>query len=51
MIKNSIKKINIEVETHCHSVISNHATSTVSEHIDVIKKLGMKGLCLTNHGP
>ena len=30
-------KINIEVETHCHSVISNHATSTVSEHIDVIK--------------
>lgn len=48
MIKN---KINIEVETHCHSVISNHATSTVSEHIDIIKKLGMKGLCLTNHGP
>ncbi len=45
------KKYNIEVETHCHSIISNHATSTLVEHINVIKALGMKGLCLTNHAP
>ncbi len=41
----------IEIETHCHSVISDHAISTVNEHINVIKTLGMKGLCLTNHAP
>ncbi len=45
------KKYTIEVETHTHSIISNHAKSTVNEHINVIKSLGMKGLCLTNHGP
>ena len=39
------------VETHCHSIISDHATSTLNEHINVIKTLGMKGLCLTNHAP
>jgi len=45
------EKYRIEVETHCHSVISNHAISTVNEHINIIKSLGMKGLCLTNHAP
>ncbi len=49
--KSGCKKYNIEIETHCHSIISSHATSTLSEHINVIKTLGMKGLCLTNHAP
>ena len=49
--RNLISKYNIMVETHCHSIISNHATSTLNEHINVIKTMNMKGLCLTNHAP
>lgn len=41
----------IEVETHCHTLISNHADSTLAENAAMIKHFGMKGLCITNHAP
>ena len=39
------------VETHCHTLVSAHAHSTMGENIKAAKECGMEGLCLTNHGP
>ncbi len=41
----------IEVDTHTHTVISGHAWSTLSENVAAARNKGMKGLCLTEHGP
>ena len=41
----------IEVDTHTHTVISGHAWSTLTENVEAAKERGMKGLCLTEHGP
>ena len=40
-----------EVDTHTHTVLSGHAWSTLSENCRAARALGMKGLCLTEHGP
>ena len=50
-MKNFYNNFFIEADLHTHSVISNHASSTLNEHIKRIKALNMKGLALTNHGP
>ena len=41
----------IEVDTHTHTVLSGHAWSTLGENCTAAAELGMKGLCLTEHGP
>lgn len=41
----------IQVETHSHTIVSNHAYSTLQENIKATKDAGMKGLCMTNHAP
>lgn len=41
----------IQVDTHTHSVASLHAYSTISELVDGAKKRGLKGFVLTEHGP
>lgn len=41
----------VEVDTHTHTVISGHAWSTLSENAAAAKERGMKGMCLTEHGP
>jgi len=40
-----------EVDTHTHTIISGHAWSTLTENCCAAKARGMKGLCLTEHGP
>ena len=50
-MKNFYNNFFIEADLHTHSIISNHASSTLNEHIKRIKDLNMKGLALTNHGP
>ncbi len=40
-----------DVDTHTHTVVSGHAWSTLSENVYAAKKRGLKGLCLTEHGP
>ncbi len=40
-----------EVDTHTHTVISGHAWSTVTENAAEAAAKGMKGICLTEHGP
>ena len=40
-----------EVDTHTHTVISGHAWSTLTENCLAAKARGLKGLCLTEHGP
>ena len=41
----------IEVDTHTHTIISGHAWSTLTENAIAAGERGMKGLCLTEHGP
>jgi putative hydrolase len=43
--------MNIEVDTHTHSIASLHAYSTINELVDGAKKNGLKGFVLTEHGP
>lgn len=40
-----------EVDTHTHTVVSGHAWSTLKENVEEAAKKGLKGLCLTEHGP
>lgn len=41
----------IEVDTHTHTISTGHAFSTIIENVQIAKKVGLKGLCLTDHGP
>ncbi|MCX8094819.1 MAG: PHP domain-containing protein [Caldisericia bacterium] len=41
----------IEVDTHTHTILTGHAFSTLLENIEYAKKIGLKGLCITDHGP
>lgn len=41
----------VEVETHCHTIASGHAYSTLMEIVTEGKKKGLKGIAFTDHGP
>lgn len=41
--------IRIEAETHCHTIASYHAYSTVMENVYFAKEAGLKGIALTDH--
>lgn len=40
-----------DVDTHTHTVVSGHAWSTLTENVNAAKQRGLKGLCVTEHGP
>ena len=44
-------KVNVQVDTHTHSVASLHAYSTISELVNGAEQNGLKGFVLTEHGP
>lgn len=41
----------IEIDTHTHTIISGHAWSTLKENCEAAAYRGLKGICLTEHGP
>lgn len=41
----------IEVDTHTHSILSGHAFSTLQEMAGAAAEKGLKRMCLTDHGP
>lgn len=41
----------LEVETHCHTISSGHAYSTVQEVAEQAKKKSLKAVAITDHGP
>lgn len=41
----------IAVDTHTHTLLSGHAFSTLNENIMWARKVGLAGICLTEHGP
>lgn len=41
----------IETDTHCHTVASTHAYSTVVEMATYAAKAGLKAIAITDHGP
>ena len=42
--------MNIEVDTHTHTVLSGHAHSTIMENATAAARLGLKGIVMTEHG-
>ena len=47
----SSEKYKIEVDTHCHSIASFHAFSTIEEILAKAKKKGLTGIAITDHHP
>lgn len=43
--------MNIEVDTHTHTVLSGHAHSTLLENAAAAAQKGLKGFVMTDHGP
>lgn len=39
------------VETHCHTLASTHAYSTLAEMASYAKKIGLEGIAITDHAP
>lgn len=40
-----------EVDTHCHTIASGHAYSTIAENAEAASKKGVKMIAITDHGP
>ena len=36
-------------DTHCHTVASSHAYSTIIENVDEARKKGLKYIAITDH--
>lgn len=43
--------MNIEIDTHTHTVLSGHAHSTIMENAAAAARKGLKGIVMTDHGP
>lgn len=43
--------MNFEIDTHCHTIASGHAYSTLIENAKIAAKKGLKILAITDHGP
>lgn len=41
----------LQIDTHCHSVASAHAICTIGEIVSRAKKVGLKGVVITDHHP
>lgn len=39
------------IDTHTHTISSGHGYSTLKENIDYCRKIGLRGLAVTDHGP
>lgn len=39
------------LDTHCHTIASGHAFSTIAEIVDVAKEKGLELIAITEHGP
>lgn len=46
-----LKGVLPEVDTHTHTILSGHAWGTLHENVQGAKEKGLKGICLTEHGP
>lgn len=40
-----------QVDTHTHTILSGHAWGTLRENVQAAAERGLKGICLTEHGP
>jgi len=40
-----------EIDPHIHTIVSGHSWSTLTDYVTQAIRTGMKGFCLTEHGP
>jgi putative hydrolase len=43
--------MNIQIDTHTHTVLSGHAHSTIMENAAAAARAGLSGIVMTDHGP
>ena len=43
--------MNIEIDTHTHTLVSGHAYNTICEMASAAHEKGVKGLAITEHAP
>lgn len=43
--------LQFEIDTHIHTIVSGHSWSSLTDYVTHAKRIGMKGFCLTEHGP
>ena len=41
----------IEIDTHCHTIVSGHAYNTLREMVSMAAEKGLAGLAVTEHAP
>ncbi|MBI5700745.1 PHP domain-containing protein [Candidatus Saganbacteria bacterium] len=46
-----MKKLPIIADFHVHTISSGHAYSTLQEYVDQAKKIGLRYIAITDHGP
>ena len=46
-----MSKLNVEVDTHTHTVLSGHAYGTLRENAQAACAIGLKGFVCADHGP
>lgn len=46
-----MSKLNIELDTHTHTVLSGHAYGTLKENAQAAYDIGLKGFVCADHGP
>ena len=47
----NLSQMQMEVDTHTHTLMSGHAWSTIDENAASAEARGMKAICSTEHGP
>lgn len=48
---NSMNRYKLEVDTHCHSLASHHALSSIGEMLISAQKVGLSAFALSDHHP
>lgn len=41
----------VEIDLHCHSIVTKHAMCTILEILDLAKRKGLKGVAISDHHP
>lgn len=43
--------LQFEIDSHIHTIVSGHSWSSLTDYIAQAQRIGMKGFCVTEHGP
>jgi putative hydrolase len=47
----NLSELQFEIDPHIHTTVSGHSWSTLTDYVSQANRIGMKGFCITEHGP